>query len=373
MWNLFLHLSDGYLLGMGLWLLLLTAMPVYLVRKRRQWKESRSRIRVLYLGLSLWMCLVPLTLLEVGFALLYDTTDSFDMTNVSHRWFEVHVAPDVKQLVFSADDGQAYRSDTEFPLQPEDDRQHVVFFGDSFTFGHGVPDLSNRFTEQLSSQLQTSDDDAPARISNLSWPGTDLRWTEAMLQRVFAADGRVDRAVYVLCLNDIESFHDPRMQRSTELSTFEPPTFLFRDTYFFNWLYFRVQLLSRSDVRNYYDFVSDYYTGEPWRPFETALIRTQLMCQANDSELAVVIFPFMHVLGNDYPFRPVHQQLVRACEANGIPVIDLESDLSQHAAEGLTVNRFDAHPNERAHQLAAEAIRREWFGNAASLARQKGE
>jgi hypothetical protein len=30
--------------------------------------------------------------------------------------------------------------------------------------------------------------------------------------------------------------------------------------------------------------------------------------------------------------------------------------LEPHARERLTVNIFDAHPNERAHELAAEAI-----------------
>ena len=37
--------------------------------------------------------------------------------------------------------------------------------------------------------------------------------------------------------------------------------------------------------------------------------------------------------------------------------IDLLETLEPHAATGLTVNRYDAHPNERAHALAAEALR----------------
>jgi hypothetical protein len=40
-------------------------------------------------------------------------------------------------------------------------------------------------------------------------------------------------------------------------------------------------------------------------------------------------------------------------------VLDLWPVLKPHLGEGLTVNRFDAHPNERAHALAAEAIERE--------------
>lgn len=384
MWTLFLHLSDGYLLGMGLWLLLLVAAPVVLVRMRRRWKDSRGRTRVLYVGLSAWICLVPLTLLELGFALLYDTTDSFDMTNVSQRWFDVHVAPDLKQIVFSPDAALSYRSVEQFPLGLPDYEEHVVFLGDSFTFGHGIADVSDRFTDRLydlQMSRTASGQIRPMLVSNLSWPGTDLLWVEAVLEQIFAADGGLDRVVYVLCLNDIETFHDPRMQRSTELAKFEPPTFLLRDTYFYNWLYFRSQLLNRSDVSNYYDFVQDYYSGEPWQRFQAALLRTQALCSEHGCEFSVVVFPFMHVLGPEYPYRDVHAQIVSVCEEYGIMVIDLEPHLSPHAAAGLTVNRFDAHPNELAHDLAAQVIDREWFqretagepDKSGSLASPKGE
>jgi hypothetical protein len=386
MWTLFLHLSDGYVLGMGLWLLLMVVTPPLLVRLRRRWKESRRRIRVVYFSLTVWLCLVPLTLLEVGFALLYDTTDSFDMTNVSNRWFDVHVAPDVRQLAFSEGTGISFRGPDEFPLQPPDSVEHVVFLGDSFTFGHGVPSVSDRFSNILDTSLSAGTRSADLRkpdclVSNLSWPGTDLLWVESVLQHVFATGGRIDRAVYVLCLNDIESLHDPRMKQSTELQTFDPPTFLFRDTYFYNWLYFRSQLLFRSDVRDYYSFVLEYYSSEPWERFAVALMRTQTLCRDNDCELSVVVFPFMHNLGPEYPFRGIHEQIVELCEQRQIPVVDLEPDLTARASAGLTVNRFDAHPNEQAHAIVAETIERSWFrpdgasdrDAGGSLARPSGE
>jgi hypothetical protein len=47
---------------------------------------------------------------------------------------------------------------------------------------------------------------------------------------------------------------------------------------------------------------------------------------------------------------------VEACRREGIPCLDLLPVLEPHASEKLTVNIFDAHPNERAHELAADAI-----------------
>jgi len=40
-------------------------------------------------------------------------------------------------------------------------------------------------------------------------------------------------------------------------------------------------------------------------------------------------------------------------------VLDLEPVLRAHASENLMVSRFDGHPNERAHAIAAEAIEKD--------------
>ncbi|MDA1163162.1 MAG: SGNH/GDSL hydrolase family protein [Planctomycetota bacterium] len=362
MWQLFLHLSDGYLIAMSVWLLTLIMAPVGLLRLRRHWANRKPRSKFVYASLSGWLCLCLLTIPEVGFALLYDTTDSFDMTNVSRRWFQVHVEPDVRVLEFSSDASIRYRDDSDFTLRFDDNRRQLLFLGDSFTFGHGVAAIEDRFSNRVARQLaDSSATDEPVRVANLAWPGTDLLWAESILQHTFAAGGRIDDAVYVLCLNDIETFHDPTMSRSSNLSHFEPPGFLLRDTYFFNWLYFRTQLLFQAEQRSYYSFVKEYYDGEPWQRFRGVLTRTSKTCREHDCRFRVVIFPFLHNLGTEYPFREIHRQIGKDCGELEIDYLDLDPSLSKHASERLTVNPFDAHPNERAHEIAAQAIVDKWF------------
>lgn len=355
MWQLFLHLPDGYLLTMGVWLTFLCLVPVVLIRLRRRWAERKSLLKLVYAGLSAWLCLSLLTLPELGFALLYDTTDSFDMTNVSRRWFKVHVDPDVKNLEFANEIGIQYRAKSDVVLNPEPGCRHVCFLGDSFTFGHGVASVEDRFSDRVADSVN-GEEFSPSVVSNLAWPGTDLLWAEAILKNSFAVDGQIDDAVYVLCLNDIEAFHDPTMSKSTSLSHFEPPTFFFRDTYFFNWLYFRCQSLFKQQTRSYYAFVKGYYEGEPWLRFREALSRTSKLCDQNGCHFRVAIFPFLHNLGPDYPFREIHRQIKADCESLRIDCLDLDPGLSAHFDERLTVNPFDAHPNERAHEIAAEAM-----------------
>ena len=176
MWQLFLHLSDGYLLTMSTWLVVLGLTPVVLVQLRRKWAAQKSRLRIIYASLSAWLCFGLLTLPELGFALLYDTTDSFDMTNVSNRWFQVHVKPDVRSLKFADNAEISYRNHSDIVLNPENGIRHVCFLGDSFTFGHGVPDVRDRFSNRVFRSLD-SKKSSRIVVSNLAWPGTDLIWT----------------------------------------------------------------------------------------------------------------------------------------------------------------------------------------------------
>jgi hypothetical protein len=159
-----------------------------------------------------------------------------------------------------------------------------------------------------------------------------------------------------MCLNDIEGFAPATAGFYQELGAHEPEFFLFRETYFLNLAYFRVVQFTRPEVRDYYSFVRDYYEGEPWQRMREMLADVSAMCRRQQVEFRVVIFPFLHNLGPDYPFRGVHEQIVAACVEEEIPVLDLAPVLAPHVTEGLRVNRFDAHPNERAHALAAQAI-----------------
>lgn len=70
----------------------------------------------------------------------------------------------------------------------------------------------------------------------------------------------------------------------------------------------------------------------------------------------VVTFPFVNAVGPKYPYAAIHSQLDEFWKAENVPHLDLLSVYNNEAATKLTVNRFDAHPNEYAHQLATAAI-----------------
>jgi hypothetical protein len=181
-------------------------------------------------------------------------------------------------------------------------------------------------------------------------------WDRVVVQ----SDSPVDIAVYAICLNDIEWMARKATEEQYKpLQVLKPHFFLFRDTYFYNWLYFRAQLLRQPKLLNYYDYVRQYYAGNPWKLMEVELDKLNDLLRKQGTELRIVVFPFLHNLGPDYPFRQAHQRFIDYARDRQIKVLDLEPVLSPHAGKGLTVNPFDAHPNARAHSLAAEAIVRD--------------
>jgi hypothetical protein len=354
---LLLFLSDRYLIGMSLWLVAGGVTFWLLLRLRSMWRDKPRRITCLNAGLSLWMTLAALTSVELYFALIYDASDSFNMTNVSKKWFALHVQPQKKFLTVNpkTHEGIWYRDDRAYPEALRPDQKHVVFFGDSFTFAQGVNDVKDRFSNRVRDVLER-DSNGKIVVSNVADAGTDLRWIKKLSEEMFENGHKIDTMVYVLCLNDIESYHERHETYYQDLSRHNPQFFLFRDTYFFNWVYFRLRQFTVPAVSGYYSFVKDYYSGGPWQFMSAEIADVHRTCQAHGADFRVVIFPFLHNLGPEYPFRDVHRQIVEYCESQHIRALDLEPFLTPSAAKGLTVNRFDAHPNERAHQLAADAL-----------------
>jgi hypothetical protein len=103
--------------------------------------------------------------------------------------------------------------------------------------------------------------------------------------------------------------------------------------------------------------LKDSYSGAPWEGLKNKLDELHRDCESQHVDFRMVIFPFLHNLGPEYPFHEAHRKLKDYCTAANIPVLDLEPILAPHVAEGLTVNRFDAHPNERAHAIVAQALK----------------
>jgi hypothetical protein len=340
-------LTVDYVLGFLAWVACGAASVVVLLKIRRKWRPALPwRVKWINAALSVWMLLAALTAVELYFAVVYDQSDSYNMSKVSEHWFARHV----RRNEFG------FRDDREFPAKVPDGMRRIGFVGDSFTFGHGIKAVADRFSDRVARSLDAArpGEFVVSNIGELAWGVPDV--TAAVKAIVVDRGRRIDLLVYTICLNDIEGDEPASSDEYLRLGLHAPQFLPFRETYFLNMLYFRIQQAQLPEVRNYYSQLAASYGSAPWNGMQRKLDQLREFCQDRGIDLRVVIFPFLHNLGPEYPFTAAHEQLAEYFRQANVPCLDLLPTLLAHAGEGLTVNRFDAHPNERAHALAAEAI-----------------
>lgn len=336
--------SEQYLLAMGgLWASLVLSLLLFIWL--RPWKAKRGFWRI---GARVFICLWTIVFLasagESAFALFYDTTDSFGLVKTSQRWETRHVVLN----------NMGYRDRKQFSLKPQPGVRRILLLGDSFTFGHGIADISHRFGDLLEAKAEKATK-GRIEIYNTSHPGLSTGTALELLTNLKRSQMAFHSVIYIYNLNDLEDLSEDSRYLVGSIILDYPHNWFLREGYLPNFLYYRFRQLSRPEVRDYFHWLIDSYTGPTWEKQTQRLDKLRRVCAENHADLSVVIFPFLHRL-NDYQFAPAHKQLLEYWQQHDVPVLDLLNEFVQHADENLVVNRFDAHPNERAHQLAAEAI-----------------
>ncbi len=278
---------------------------------------------------------------EIYYRFLYDTTDSLEYTKVSRRWAERYWRTNSNGI----------RDDREYEAALTPGRVRVSFVGDSFTAGHGVKDSANRFVNLLREAHPSWD------VHMIAMPGFDTGQELAALDALFGKGYRVNLVVLVYCLNDVSDLMPDRYDAWRRIMADERQSgWLVRNSYFVNILYHRLQVRREPFLAQYYAFVRDGYEGPLWERQEKRLRAFRDRIAGAGGRLAVVTFPFLHAMGPDYPYRGAHETLGRLWQELGVPHLDLLPVFQDKKPADITVNRYDAHPNEEAHALAARAM-----------------
>ena len=238
-------------------------------------------------------------------------------------------------------------------------KKRIVFLGDSFTAGHGIKRIDDRFTDRIAAWLNEKRPGKYA-VANLGEPGYEASMIEGLARALlFKKQADVSMIIYIYNINDIEGYDRPR-RTACDKSTRPSRKFSLRDTYLLTGSIFAT---SSSALRG------DELSCEPGRILPVGAVERAAGqavelnrdCVEGHADFRMVLFPMMHGLGPDYPFLEAHRRLADFCKSEKIPVLDLEPDLPQARGRKPMVSRFDAHPNERAHAIAAEAIEKGFF------------
>lgn len=325
-------------------------VPIILLFGLLLFYRSRGRLKISKtVFLIIWNSWIVILLLsffflfgEVYYRFFVDTTDSFGLNKITQRWMQRHYKPNN----FYA------RDNIDYHLEIESGKRRVTFLGDSFTAGHGIKDVDDRFPNII------RDANPNYEVHVLADNGMESINQLELLQKLMNEGYQFDIVVLIYNLNDISYLIPNTNEIYDRVYAFHDNMNYFeKNSYFLNTQLFRYFAWQNPDILNYYEFVKDAYFSERWHQQEQVLGQIKSLIESNGGKLLVVTFPFFHNNNEDYKFEKVHDKLERFWSEWLVPNLDLDPEFSKYKKSELVVNKFDAHPNEYANIIAATAIK----------------
>lgn len=307
------------------------------------------------LGLVLGNALIFLCLLGVGFLIgesyerfMAVRTDSFGVSLPARRWFALHTRLNSYDC-----------RDREWAKEKPRGVKRIVFLGDSFTYGWGVEDVAERFTDRLQARFDARSPEA-VEVMNVAKPG----WgTGDQVQRLPDILERFAPDEVVLCyvLNDMEDLI-PRTQGINPTRPPEPQWFNPDSSCFLDFLWRRLWLPRMPSVRGYQDWLADGYAqADVWNAQAARLTRLRDLCSERDVTFRVALLPYVREGGERFDGKKIRSQVREFLTGQGVQIIDLADSIAFVNASELVVNRGDAHPNGRAHEMFADRLWKVWY------------
>lgn len=245
--------------------------------------------------------------------------------------------------------------DRDFDPNKKEGITRIAVIGDSIAFGGGIEKVEDRFSNILEKKLV--DANRQAEVYNLGKPGYD---TEAEINQYNQVKNlNFDIIVWQYFLNDVQP-----LEKSTGTSIIAKNSqkekfvkALTYESYFLDFLYWRFSQKYQNTFSQLKDADIDQYKNE-----EVAAKHKQQIAdfiksiKDEDKKIVVIIFPFINLIGPNYPAQNIHIDLKTYFENQQVDVIDLLDHLKDQNPQTLVAGKFDAHPNEYVHNLAAQKL-----------------
>jgi len=270
-------------------------------------------------------------------------TDAFGMSLPARRWF----------AIYGTLNSVGFR-DREWAPGDRPDVRRIAFVGDSFTYGWGIEKRADRFPDLIQARF---DAEAPGTVEvmNVAKPGWDTTGETPAVDGVIDGYG-VDEVVLCYVANDIEKLL-PRTPDFDPIRPPEPGWVNLSTSCLLDYLYRRVWVPMVPTVRHYHDWLADGFADpDIWKAHRRQLTELIDVCREREVAIRVVLLPFIRTGGEKFDAGRLHAKLSELFEELGVPVVDLLPVIAGENPARLVVNGQDAHPNQRAHKLFADAI-----------------
>lgn len=278
-----------------------------------------------------------LFLLLEGVFMFIPRSHSADYTLASRLWYKKYWSP-VNSLGFR-------------DREPNHDKSAVLFVGDSFTAGHGLKSVHDRFSDIVGKT-------AHYNAINIGLPNLDTRSEyDVMKHFLYATRIKPDIIVLQYCGNDIEG---AAARQGWLFDGFKPPDdmnkfilFLGSGSYLFNYLYF---LFPREYLgSSYIAFLRHAYQNDDILSHHKNDLRLFIdYAGQNSIKLIAVVFPFLADI--EMSNAMYVNDIVEFFEANNVTTINVSRLAKDIPVTARMVNINDSHASKILNRMVAQAI-----------------
>ena len=298
--------------------------------------------------LILWNSLLTAFLISTVFIIgesyyrfFEDSTDSFAVTKVAKRWLKRHYHPNNIMV----------RDDIDYSMRCTPGKRRISIIGDSFTAGHGIKNVDNRFANIL------RENNPEFEIHVLANNGMETNNHLDIVNRLINQGYEFDLVILAYNLNDIAYLLPQTNKLYDKMEAYEKDLgFWARNSYWVNLLQARSFANETKEVGEYYSYLSSSYSNNVWGQQRNVLLELKRVIESQKARMGVVVFPFLTNLNEEYSFLNAHENLRKLWTGLNIHYLDLMPVYKKYSTEELIVNENDPHPNEFAHKIAAEKI-----------------
>ena len=222
--------------------------------------------------------------LETYYRFVYDESVGDNRTKVSRRWFERHWQTNTNGV----------RDNRAYALAKTAGTRRITFIGDSFTAGHGIKDVGERFVNRVRKALPDRE------VQSFAVLGWDTATELEGLESIFAMGYETDGVVLVYTANDISGLVPEwkdvyfRWMKRPESLSFALDHSYFLDLYHYRFL--RWWNSRNPDEDDFRSLIARAYDADSptWQEHEAKLTEFRDALLAHGVDFAVVTFPVMH-------------------------------------------------------------------------------
>ena len=346
LFNLWAHLSyflkdfSHYLIldTLSFILLIFGSYKVY----KSQVSEKRKKIFITAI-FTIFIIIFVFSAFEAYFRYRYDDSDGLGFLKVNEKWHKRHI-------VFN----NYFFRDRDFDGNKKEGTARIGVIGDSIAEGDGIKDVNNRFSNILEKKLK--DTGKNVEVYNLGRAGYDT-WNEIDAYNS-VKHLNFDIIVWEYFINDIQpkdSTGTPIIAKNSQRAKILE--FISNQSFFLDFLYWRFSSVYDKTILALRDADINQYKNEKVLSGHKKQISDFIKSLKDDNKkVVVVMFPSIQLLGSgNYPTF-INDIMEAHFKENGVEVLDLYDYLKDKNPKDLIASKFDTHPNEIVHKLAAEKL-----------------